>query len=79
MSNFVQPHDAGDVKICTLVCLFSAATLSKPRVSLFVNEALPQLWCELGAGGRGKTRARSSSNPARPYIWRLNVFSRLMD
>jgi hypothetical protein len=39
--------------------------LSKRTVSLFFNEALPQLWCKLRGGGRGKTRARSSSNPAR--------------
>ena len=47
-------------------------------LSLFVNSALPQSWCNLGGDERGKTRARSSSNPARPYIWRLSVFSRLM-
>jgi hypothetical protein len=31
----------------------------------------------MGASGSGMSRARSSSTPARPYIWRLIVFSRL--
>ena len=30
------------------------------------------------AGEYGKTRARRSSKPARPYIWRLIILSRLI-
>jgi len=30
------------------------------------------------AGEYGRTRARRSSKPARPYIWRLIIFSRLI-
>jgi len=58
-----------------------------PKVSEFAD-FLQQRWNDFGAshgagpatvgGEYGKTRARRSSKPARPYIWRLIVLSRLI-
>ena len=47
-------------------------------VSFFVIEVLPQFRCSGEPRDIGSNRARKSSKPARPYIWRLSVFSRLM-
>src|ERR1035438_4908584 len=38
---------------------------------------LPQVWCNW-LTGNGKTRARNSSNSARPYICRFRVFRRFI-
>jgi hypothetical protein len=38
---------------------------------------LPHIRCTVGGStGSGMSRARRSSTPARPYIWRLSIFSR---
>jgi hypothetical protein len=41
-------------------------------------QVLPQFRCSGELRDIGSNRARKTSNPARPYIWRLSVFSRLM-
>src|ERR1700733_1730382 len=48
------------------------------QAEFIFNLVFPQVWCKLPRGGRAKTRVRSRSKPARPYICRLRVFSRLM-
>ena len=47
------------------VCLITRQGRISGRNSVTVR---CQQWCKLPGGGRGKMRARSSSNPARPYI-----------
>jgi hypothetical protein len=47
-------------------------------VSIPVSRVLPHFRCRVEPRDIGSNRARKSSKPARPYIWRLSVFSRLM-
>ncbi len=46
--------------------------------TISVKDVLAQLWCThfLAIRDSGSRRARSSSTPARPYIWRLSVLRR---
>jgi hypothetical protein len=41
---------------------------------------MAQVWCKhlLVKLGSGKSRTRSNSTPARPYVWRFSILSRLM-
>src|SRR5258708_2601890 len=51
------------------------------RLAVRDLKVLPHFRCKGQAACRtsqGSTRALSSSNPARPYIWRLMAFSRLI-
>jgi hypothetical protein len=52
-------------------------TLSFQAEFIF-NLVLPHFRCSGEPRDIGSNRARKSSKPARPYIWRLSVFSRLM-
>src|ERR1051326_857784 len=47
-------------------------------MSIFLKAVLPHSWCREGARVIGNKRARRSSKPARPYISRFRVLSRLM-
>ena len=52
-----------------------------PEVTIIMVPQPPQVlakWCNGGLTENGKTRARSSSKCARPYICRFRVFSRLI-
>jgi hypothetical protein len=51
------------------------------RLSIAVKSVLTQFWCSVYGSlnfGSGSRRARSSSIPARPYICRFRILSRLM-